>query len=109
MEELRNALKKPIKDNQNIEERDNALDEYNLFEKKKIYLDNKSRNGNELAWVMDSNSVCISENGDGGPVAINEIDLPKDIRVGEVYEKIDGKYVYNSDITEELDKILTYK
>ncbi len=25
---------------------------------------------------------------------------------GEVYEKIDGKYVYNKNLTEELDKIV---
>lgn len=44
-------------------------------------------------------------NEDDGPIEINEIDLPENIKVGEVYEKIDGKYVYNPDITKELDKI----
>ena len=36
---------------------------------------------------MDDKSVCLSEHGDGGPYFINEIDLPKDAKTGEVYEK----------------------
>ena len=76
-----------------------------MYEKKKIFLDNKSRKGNELVWIMDKESVCISENGDGGPINISEINLPNDAKVGEVYEKIDGEYVYNPNITEELNKI----
>lgn len=54
---------------------------------------------------MDENSVCISENGDGGPCSIFEIDLPKNAKVGEVYEKIDGKYIYNFDMTAKLKEI----
>ena len=54
---------------------------------------------------MDDKSVCLSEHGDGGPYFINEIDLPKDAKTGEVYEKIDGKFIYNATITEELNKI----
>ena len=54
---------------------------------------------------MDDKSVCLSEHGDGGPYFINEIDLPKDAKTGEVYEKIDGKFIYNAAITEELNKI----
>lgn len=85
--------------------KNNELDEYNLYEKKKIFLDNKSRSGNSLAWVMDENSVCISENGDGGPISIDEINLPQSRTVGEVYEKVDGKYVYSSQITKKIEDI----
>lgn len=51
---------------------------------------------------MDDKSVCISEHGDGGPYAISDIDLPKNAKVGDVYEKIDGKYTYNPNITTKL-------
>ena len=54
---------------------------------------------------MDENSVCISEHGDGGPYSISEVDLPKNIKAGEVYEKINGQYVYNADVTKELNNI----
>ena len=50
--------------------------------------------------------MCISEHGGGGPYAISEIDLPPDVKVGEVYEKINGKYVYNDDVTRELNSII---
>ena len=49
--------------------------------------------------------MCISEHGGGGPYAISEIDLPPDVKVGEVYEKINGKYVYNDEVTKELNSI----
>lgn len=97
IEELKNALTK-CKQN-------NELDEYNTYEKKKIFLDNKSRKGNDLAWVIDENSVCISENGDGGPTSIEKIDLPQNAKTGEVYQKINGKYMYNAEITNELMQI----
>ncbi len=86
-------------------EENNILEEYNLYEAKKIFLDNKSWKGNDLAWIMDDKSVCLSEHGDGGPYFINEIDLPKDAKTGEVYEKIYGKFIFNAAITEELNKI----
>lgn len=105
IEELKSAIHNTKNENQNRNEKSNILDEYNLYEKKKIFLDNKSRKGNELAWIMDDNSVCISEDGEGGPVSISEIDLPNDVKVGEVYEKVDEKYIYNPDITIELNKI----
>lgn len=105
IKELQNALKNMMNEGRNMKETNNELDKYNLYEEKKVFLDNKSRRGNELAWIMDDNSVCISENGDGGPFLISEIDLPQNAKVGEVYEKIDGKYVYNSNITEEINKI----
>lgn len=101
IEELKNMMN----ESKNMNETNNELDEYNLYEKKKVFLDNKSRSGNKLAWVMDDNSVCISEHGDGGPYFISETDLPKNVKVGEVYENIDGKYVYNSTITEEINEI----
>lgn len=106
IEELKNALKNMMDEGKNMNEKNNELEEYNLYEKKKIFLDNKSRKGNELAWIMDEKSVCISENGDGGPFSINEIDLPRNAKVGDVYEKVDGKYVYNDDITIELKEIM---
>lgn len=106
IEELKGALSETIDEKQNKSENINELDEYNIYEKKKIFLDNKSRKGNALAWVMDEDSVCISEDGDGGAFSINEIDLPKNIKVGEVYEKINEEYVYNPDITTEINKIM---
>ncbi len=106
IEELKSALSETIDEKQNKSENINELNEYNIYEKKKIFLDNKSRKGNALAWVMDEDSVCISEDGDGGAFSINEIDLPKNIKVGEVYEKINEEYVYNPDITTEINKIM---
>ena len=81
------------------------MDDYNLYEKRKNFLDNKSRKGNDFAWIMDKQSVCISENGDGCPIYICEIDLPSNTKVGEVYEKIDGKYVYNSEVSMTLNEL----
>lgn len=106
IEELKNALRNTMNEGTSIYEKNNVLEEYNLYEKKKIFLDNKTKWGNDLAWVMDDKSVCLSEHGDGGPYAIAEINLPEDARVGEVYEKVDGQYIYNSEITEEINKII---
>lgn len=105
IDELSKALKNMININENKNNQTKEIDEYALYEKKKIFLDNKTRNGNDLAWIMDDNSVCVSENGDGGPVSIDEVDLPVDRKVGEVYEKVDGRYVYNSEITRAIDAI----
>lgn len=105
VEELKNSLKKFENKNQiNIPE-NNVLEEYNLYEKKKIFLDNKSRKGNNFAWITDKNSVCISEHGDGGPYFLSETDLPPNVKVGEVYEKINGEYIYNEEVTKELNNI----
>ena len=112
LEELKNKLnnfenKKQNNDiqNSNIQEK-NVLDEYNLFEKRKLFLDNKSWKGNDFAWITDEKSVCISEHGGGGPYAISETELPQNVKVGEVYEKINGKYVYNDEVTKELNSII---
>jgi len=106
MEELKNALEDTVGKMQNKKENNNVLDEYNRYERQKIFLDNKSRKGNDLAWVMDNKSVCLSEHGDGGPYAIDEINLPQNAKVGEVYEKVNGEYIYNPDITTELKGIM---
>lgn len=118
IEELKNALKnimnegrnmnqkKNISNEPNSNEENDVMEEYNLYETRKVFLDNKSWKGSDFAWVMDDKSVCLSEHGDGGPYSITDIDLPKDAKVGEVYEKIDNKYVYNPDITMELNKIM---
>lgn len=82
-----------------------VLEEYNLFEKRKVLLDNKSRYGNDFAWITDENSVCISEHGDGGPYSISEINLPHNAKTGEVYEKINGTYIYNDIVTKEINNI----
>lgn len=105
LEELKNMLRKFENKNQNNIQENDVLKEYNLFEKKKVFLDNKSRRGNDFAWITDENSACISENGDGGPYFISETDLPPNVKVGEVYEKINGKYVYNDEVTKELNDI----
>lgn len=93
--------KKDIKED--MDDKKSILEEYDLFEKKKIFLDNKSRNGNPLAWVMDDQSVCLSEDGDGGACFISEINLPRNAKVGQVYEKVNNKYVLNRKITDELN------
>lgn len=105
IEELKNALENTINKIQNKNEESNVMEEYNRYERRKVFLDNKSWNGNDLAWVMDENSVCISEDGDGGPFFIDEYDIPSNAQVGDVYEKIDGKYIYNPDITAKLKEI----
>lgn len=63
------------------------MEEYDLYEKRKILLDNYSRKGNELAWVMDKDSVCISKHGDGGPFSISEIDLPNNVKIRKYIRK----------------------
>lgn len=73
IKELKKSLEKRTKNKD--------LEEYNIFEKKKIFLDNYSRKGNELAWITDENSVCISENGDGGLYSISEINLPQNVKI----------------------------
>lgn len=105
LEELKNALEKFENRNQNNIQENKVLEEYNLYEKKKIFLDNKSWKGNDFAWITDENSACISEHGDGGPYFISETDLPPNVKVGEVYEKINGEYVYNEEVTKELNSI----
>ena len=111
IEELKNALKnimnegRSMSEEKNTSKENNVLEEYNLYEKRKIFLDNKSWKGNEFAWIMDDKSVCVSEHGDGGPYGIDELDLPENVKVGEVYEKINGEYVYNAEVTEEINKI----
>ena len=81
IDELKNSLEKTMKRDENMKDENNDLEEYNLFEKRKIFLDNESRKGNALAWITDENSVCISENGDGGLCSISEIDLPQNVKV----------------------------
>ena len=98
-------LKKFENKNQNNVQETNTLQEYNLYEKKKTFLDNKSRKGNDFAWIIDENSACISEHGDGGPYFLTETNLPQNVKIGEVYEKINGEYVYNAEVTKELNSI----
>ena len=105
IEELKDALENALCKKQNCKKESNVMEEYNRYERRKVFLDNKSWKGNDFAWVMDEGSVCISEHGDGGPYAISDIDLPKNAKVGDVYEKIDGEYIYNPDITIQLSKI----
>ena len=95
IEDLKNALENTINKIQNKNEESNVMEAYNRYERRKVFLDNQSWKGNDFAWVMDENSVCISEHGDGGPYFINEYDIPSNAQVGDVYEKIDGKYIYN--------------
>lgn len=106
IEELKDALENTLCKKQNSKEESNVMDEYNRYERRKIFLDNKSKNGNEFAWVMDEGSVCISENGDGGPFSISKIDLPNNAKVGDVYENIDEEYIYNHDVTKKLKEIM---
>lgn len=106
IEELKDALENALCKKQNCEEKSNVMEEYNRYERRKVFLDNKSWNGNDFAWIMDEESVCISEHGDGGPFSINEFDIPNNAKVGDVYEKINGKYVYNPDITAKLKEII---
>ncbi len=110
IKELTEALKNKLNEGNRMSVRKNSNNsniekEYNLYERRKIFLDNKSRNGNDLAWIMDEQSVCLSEHGDGGPYFISEINLPKNIKIGQVYEKINDKYILNTSLTNELNKI----
>lgn len=82
------------------------MEEYNRYERRKVFLDNKSWKGNDFAWIIDEESVCISKHGDGGPFSINEFDIPNNSKVGDVYEKNDGEYIYNPDITAELKEMM---
>ena len=109
IKELINSLKnmENEKNNNNINEMQNVQDEYDLYEKRKIFLDNQTRDGNNLIWIMEKNSVCISKHGDGGPISILdlEISLPEDAKIGKVYEEINGKYIYNEKLTQEIANI----
>lgn len=102
--EIKSILKNAQNERGNMIEKDDTLNEFEIYEKKKIFLDNISRKGNDLAWIMDENSVCISESGDGGPISISSVKLPSNVSVGQVYEKVDGAYVYSQDLTEKLNK-----
>ena len=102
---IKNIFKNTKNVRESMSKNNNHLDEFELYEKKKLFLDNKSRKGNPLAWVMDENSVCISEEGDGGPILITDIKLPSDASVGQVYEKTMKGYVYNQELTVELSGI----
>lgn len=104
IKELKDVLKNII--NKRHNEENNVMEEYNRYERRKVFLDNRSCQGNNLAWIMDEKSVWISENGDGGPYAISDIELPENVKIGEVYEKINGKYVYNPSITAKLKEII---
>lgn len=104
IKELKDVLKNII--NKRHNEENNVMEEYNRYEKRKVFLDNRSWQGNNLAWIMDEKSVCISENGDGGPYSISDIELPENVKIGEVYEKINGKYVFNPSITAKLKEII---
>lgn len=107
IKELAEALKSKLNEGNkmSVSKNSNIEKEYNLYEKRKIFLDNKSRNGNGLAWIMDEQSVCLSEHGDGGAYFISEINLPKNVKIGQVYEKINDKYILNTSLTNELNKI----
>ena len=80
IEDFKNVLEKNVKRDDIIKNTNNDLEDYNLFEKRKIFLDNKTRNGNDLAWITDENSVYVSENGDGGTFFISQINLPKNVK-----------------------------
>ena len=88
-----------------MDETEKILEEYNIYEKRKIYIDNKTKTGKSIAWVMDKDSVYISEHGEGGPYPIQNINLPQNAKTGTVYEKINGKYKNNFKITQEIAKI----
>ena len=102
--DLKNALKNMMDEGKGMNENDKVLEEYNLYERRKNFLDNKSWKGNGYAWAIPKYGKNTA-NSDGGPCSIFEIDLPKNAKVGEVYEKIDGKYIYNFDMTAKLKEI----
>lgn len=104
--EIKSILKNVQNERKDMIDKESTLNEFELYEKKKIFLDNKSRRGNDLAWIMDENSVCISEAGDGGPMSISDIKLPSNVTVGQVYEKVGDEYVYNQELTAELNKVI---
>ena len=110
IEELKETLENTINVTKNESTNTNELtveEEYNLYEKRKIYLDNVSYKGNDVIWYMEEDIICVSEHGDGGLYGINEVDfeLPKNAKAGEVYEKIDGEYVLNTELTIALNNI----
>lgn len=105
IKELKDEFDNTINNRQSKNEENDIIEEYNRYERRKVFLDNKSWKGNAFAWIMDEESVCLSENGEGGPYSISDIDLPKNAQVGCVYEKIDGKYIYNANITAKLKEI----
>ena len=80
IDELKNALNNFSNKNKDNFSKNNTLTEYNLFEKKKIFLDKNSKHGNDLVWVSDENSVYISEHGDGGPYFMSEVNLPQNVK-----------------------------
>ena len=105
LEELKNVLNNFESKKQNNDIQNSNIQQNNTKEKNVLDEYNKSRKGNDFAWVTDEKSACISEHGDGGPYFLSETDLPQNVKVGEVYEKINGKYVYNDEVTKELNRI----
>ena len=52
IEELKNALENTISQKQNRKEESNVMDEYNRYERRKIFLANKSKNGNGIGMYL---------------------------------------------------------
>lgn len=71
------------KTNLNKNEENNIIDEYNLYEKRQIFLDNVNiKKGNDIFWIRDKDTVCVSKDRDNRTYYPEEIeDLPKSAKV----------------------------
>lgn len=61
----------------------NISDEYDLYEKRQIFLDNVNvKSGNEILWIRDKDTVCVSKDRDNRTYNIKEIEnLPQNSKV----------------------------
>lgn len=71
------------KNNLNKSNESNINDEYNLYEKRQIFLDNENiKKGNDIFWIRDKDTVCVSKDRDNRTYYPKEIeDLPKSAKV----------------------------
>lgn len=61
----------------------NINNEYDLYEKKQIFLDNINvQTGNDILWFRDDDTICISKDRDHQTYSIDEIeDIPPNANV----------------------------
>lgn len=65
------------------DDKQNINDEYDLYEKRQIFLDNVNiKSGNDILWIRDKDTVCLSKDRDNMIYYPEEVkDLPQSSKV----------------------------